>query len=371
VSSVLNSFKTVISWLAVVVGVLLGIYGLARLGIEPVWGLNSRRPASDWFLTLGIASLGLVPLVASFVALGNRKRAGLLYIGGAAIVMLFALPSRAYPEILTAAREASTILMVLGLFWLVTHMRGWPRIVPERVWSRRVRVRVAALGCLIVFVLVSVTAIAISMSWELPGDCDEPPPFTKPHPGRAVFVARVVHVDRFLGAVAVVQEQFLGLPWHSRIVFLKAPGKPGDQYFVDGRVDNGLLTRNILPVIDTKCTGSALLQDATVELRLLRDSPHWDGVRIIGRVLKLRGEQPGNPPLPGVRVIVAGPAGATIAVTDQDGIYDVSGLASGQYSVRADVVDAFPARGYSSCREQNAGVDLRPGDVWGCTLRVP
>jgi hypothetical protein len=373
VSSLLKFLKTAISWLAIVAGILLGAYGLARLGVEPVWGLNGPRPGSDWFLILGIAFLGLVPLVASFVALDNRKRAALLYLGGGAIVMLLALPSRAYPEVLTAAREASTILVVFGFFWLLTHMRGWPPIVPEGAWSLRVRIGVATLGCFIVLVLVSVGAIAISMSWEFPGDCGEALPFVTQRPGRAVFIARLVHVDRFLGAVAVVQEQFWGVPWHSKVVFLKAPGKRGVQYFVDGRLDNGLLTRNILPVIDTKCTGSELLQDAKVELRLLRGSPHWDGVRIIGRVLKLRGEQPGNPPLPGVRVIITGPAGITIAVTDQGGIYDVSGLASGRYSVRADVVEAFPAPGYSLCREhyEYPGAGLRPGDVWGCTLRVP
>ncbi|MGA2901525.1 MAG: hypothetical protein ABSF40_14955 [Candidatus Acidiferrales bacterium] len=373
-SSILNSLKTVISWLAILAGVVLGVLGLAELGLQPVLGLYRSRLASEWLLTLAIAFLGTTTLVASFVALRNRKRAGLIYFGGAAVVMLCALASRGdNPGDLTAAQAMPSILVVLGLFWLVTHMRGWPRVAPEWAWSRRMKLGVAGLGSLLLFVLVSVAAIAISVSWVNPGDCgSEGTPSLPRRGGEPAFVARVIHVDRFLGAVAVVQERFWGLSRFHKVVFLKE-GRAGDEYFVDGRIEPGLLTRYVFPVIDMKCSESALLPDAKVELRLLRGSPHWDGVRIIGRVLKLRGKQPGNPPLPGVRVIITGPAGTTIAVTDQDGIYDVSGLASGRYSVRADVVDAFPAPGYSLCREHNEypGAGLRPGDVWGCTLRVP
>lgn len=369
-SSILSFLRTAVSLLAIVAGALLGIFGLARLGTEPVLGLGYSRVASEWWFTLGLAFFGFTPLVASLAALKSRKRAGLFYLCGAAVVIVCALPDRARdPASFSVAETVSTVLAGFGLFWLVTHIRGWPRVARQRVLPPRAKMAVAGLGSLLWFALVSFAALAISMSWEFPGDCGEVPPFAKQRLGRADFVGRVVHVDRFLGAIAVVEEQFWGVPWHSKVVFLKAPGRPGDQYFVDGRLDNGLLTRYFFPVIDMKCTGSDRLEDAKVELRLLRGSPRWDGVRIIGRVLKLAGgEQSGHPPLPGARVLITGPKGTTIATTDQDGIYDVSGLENGHYAVRADVDD--PSE-YSSCRDFTEAKELLSGDVWGCTLRVP
>lgn len=369
-SSILSVLKTVISWLAVVAGVLLGVFGLALLGVHPLPRPGYPWLPREWALTIGIAFLGVTPLAASLLAFRNRKRAGLLYFGSAAIVMLCALPSRGYdPAILTEARLLSTILVVLGLFWLVTHLRGWPRVAPELASSLRVRIGVVGLGSLLLFVMVSVTAIALSVSWERPGDCgsDGAPFLAEGRGGEPVFVARIVHIDRFLGAVAVVRERFGGLSRFHKIVFLKQ-GRAGEEYFVDGRIGEGLMTRYIFPVIDMKCTESATVQDAKVELRLLRGSRHWSGVRIMGKALILTTHFRA---LPGARIIIAGPVGTTVALTDQDGIYDVSDLPPGHYSVHADegaYVSLYHE--HPACRENREPAHLQPGDVWGCTLEL-
>jgi hypothetical protein len=222
-----------------------------------------------------------------------------------------------------------------------------------------VRAKVAMMGIVgvVVGVLVSVASIAVEVRREYPGDCNESRPFSKPLPGRDVFVAKIVHVDSIIGAVAIVEERFSDLP-SSKFVFLKG-GRQGDFWFIDGRATGGWLTRHVFPVIDTKCTGSAPIQDAKVDLRLLRQGER-DGVRIIGRTLK---SGSANSPTPGVSVVIRGPMGAAvITTTDKDGIYDVGGLSPGHYSIRAE---------YASCPEYGNVAELKSGDVWGCTLRVP
>lgn len=56
--------------------------------------------------------------------------------------------------------------------------------------------------------------------------------------------------------------------------------------FVDGRRLPGSLTR-FLPVYDLNCTRSDLLQDAGIDLRVLHDGPPAQGIRLIGRTLRL------------------------------------------------------------------------------------
>ena len=83
------------------------------------------------------------------------------------------------------------------------------------------------------------------------------------------------------------------LRWSSlvgKIVFLKFMHKNGT-YFIDGRLEEGGVTRGLVPVLDLKCTGSRAIEDAGVELRLFRHSPHCGGVRLIGRVLQTPGKR--------------------------------------------------------------------------------
>jgi Carboxypeptidase regulatory-like domain len=195
---------------------------------------------------------------------------------------------------------------------------------------------------------------------ELPGDCGGPPPFSKAYTGHTVFLVRVVHVDRITGAMAVVQQRFAALPWWNKIVFLKFIQKKGT-YFVDGRFEEGLVTRWLVPVLDLKCTGSSTIENAGVELRLFRDSPRWNGVRLIGRVSNAPTAGTGLTPAPGVTVVVDGP-NSVETVTDRDGIYDVSGLPPGHYSIRV-----LTSSRHEDC-EYRGEAGLNAGDVWGCEL---
>jgi hypothetical protein len=77
----------ILTWLAVTAGILIGLLGLiitaeAWLDTDP----NSPIWLTNKFQALGPGALGLVFLVASLVALRNRRRAGLIFLDGAPIV---------------------------------------------------------------------------------------------------------------------------------------------------------------------------------------------------------------------------------------------------------------------------------------------
>jgi hypothetical protein len=63
-------------------------------------------------------------------------------------------------------------------------------------------------------------------------------------------------------------------------------------------------------------------------------------------------------PSPGITVLIKGPAGNTVAVTDGDGVYDVSGLPFGQYTVELSTKDWHPA----------CALNLEARPVDGCSL---
>lgn len=72
--------------------------------------------------------------------------------------------------------------------------------------------------------------------------------------------------------------------------------------------------------------------------------------------------------VPRVRVLIAGPSGSVVKLTDKEGIYDVTDLPSGHYSIRAEV--------YGDIRNENLSCpeagepELKAGSVWGCTLNI-
>lgn len=371
--SVQGVLRKTVSWLAVLFGFALGVFGFGLLGVEPLTALFSPPSAKTWLDGLTLFAFGSVPLFASIVAFRNRRLASLVCLIAAPLVSLvvwladirlaeviFYPKYFAYQYSNTASAAIIFVtLLLLGYFWSIAHRYHWPVITAATKMPPWTKLTLAAVTSLAFLVCVCATSVRAASSWELPGDCGGPPAFSKPYPGHAVFIARVVNVDAITGAMAVVQQRFGGLPWGNKIVFLKFINKKGT-YFIDGRFEEGIVTRWVVPVLDLKCTGSCPIEAAGVELRLFRDSPHWDGVRIIGRVLEPPGM--GLTPASGATVIVEGPRGSVVTVTNSDGIYDLSGLPPGHYSIR------LPSSGFQgTCRDFREGV-LKSGDVWGCNL---
>lgn len=365
----LHFVKVGLSWLAVFVGLMASVLGFGLLGAEPL--ITSFYPPSPhtWLESLTLLFLGATGAAASFIAFRNRKIASLLYLIAAPLVSLgvwylkVSVARVLNPSVddLTWASTAVVFvpLILLGYFWSIAHRYHWPHMTAGTrlpMWAKLVLAAVAGVlfcGC------ICATSVRYAQLWWSTIDCGGPPSFSKPYPGHAVFIARVVHVDTITGAMALVQQRFAGLPWWNKIVFLEfVPQK--STWFVDGRLDEGVVTRWLVPVLDLKCTGSAPIQDAGVELRLFRDSPHWDGVRIIGRVLGPPSR--GWTPAVGATVVVEGPNGSIMTSTDHDGIYDISGLPRGHYSIRVPA-----SRRHGNCQDFSEQ-GLKSGDVWGCEL---
>jgi hypothetical protein len=63
----------------------------------------------------------------------------------------------------------------------------------------------------------------------------------------------------------------------------------------------------------------------------------------------------------GVAVVIEGPAGAISTTTDHEGIYDVTGLPPGHYSIRVP-----SSRRHGSCQDVSEQ-GLKSGDVGGAS----
>jgi hypothetical protein len=256
----LRLLKIILSGTAVLSGFGISVFGLGVLGN---WDLSrDLEVAWQWYGMRAVLLLAVIPLAASLLAFRTRKVSYLLYLSTTPILALGAWRFlRDVPGYLVRATVlTSSPFLVLGSFWRFAQKYNWPRIalLPDSPAGRRRAVLVATgfLFCGAVFL----TSVHLAVSSENPVDCGEGPPFADAqHSQGAVFTARIVHVDPILGPVAVVQQRFWGLPRWARIVLLKW-GRVGDEFFVDGRPAGGLLTGHIVPVIDMKCTGSAVPQ---------------------------------------------------------------------------------------------------------------
>jgi hypothetical protein len=363
-------------------GILVGLLGLVVLA-RP-WGRIGESP-SDWFFVSTAALFGFVPLFASLIAIRNPRRAGVLFLFSTpfslAAFCLADIDRLRYGMVvwydLVSYSFLATFLafLVAGLFWLGTHRFNWPPVSsrPRPASLRRKIARLSLTGILLFMLVLIGVVILAALAPPLPGDCGEGAPISRRrYPGHAVFVARVVAAvgpcEKFSGrrmcggAVAVVQQRFWGI--HSRLVLLtQGFFEDGEDYFIDGTHADGLLTR-FLPIIGFgPCSRTARLKDAEVDLRVLRDGPPHSGVRIIGRVSRHYGKEV----VPGRDVVITGPAGNLTVTTDQQGVYDVTGLPPGHYDVRAETRSEKVGR--AACR-WTRNSELKSGDVAGCTLFV-
>ena len=203
-------------------------------------------------------------------------------------------------------------------------------------------------------------------------DCNRRAPISRLSPGQVVFTGKVLATigpcvtshDRRVcnGAVALVHERFFGTK--SKFLLLTQGYFEKDQeYLIDGiNFSNMPLTR-FLPIVSFTpgCNHSALLQDADVDLRVLRDKSPQHGVRIIGKVLRRYGRP--IEPIAGTKVAITGPEGTVVVATDSLGIYDISGLPPGRYEVHSEIRGHDPW--YTQCWN---GEELKSGTVGGCTM---
>jgi hypothetical protein len=370
--------RVLLDWAVIALEAGVGIFVLGLAVRNADFGAGARG-------VMGFALPGCLLIAGSAAATIRTRRLAAIICGLAvasalcSLFWVFLVNSLRWEwrDLLTATLLIATITGAPGIYWGVTDWLGWPPVLEAKLASKRVFAAVVLASFLACYCGVCISVILLEGQISPFGDCSggQSPFARQQFPDQAVFVATVIHLgypskayygQKLSGwAVARVGEEFWGLPWWNSRVVIVAGGLFADHksYFIDGLRRGGVLSLGI-PVVPLRMCGlSAQLRDSGVELRLLRAGPPKDGIRIIGRTI---GRPPDFSPLAGVPVVITGPRGGTVAITDWQGIYDVSGLPPGAYSIRAGRSDKYQR--YDSCGRTRK--NLVAGDVWGCTLWI-
>ena len=375
--------KDATSFAVFVIGVVSGMFWMvvvADMPVFPGYFETERSPVA------GLAVIGFVVLLGSIIALWNRRRAGVLLLLAAPVPgVCFAWWQRHgryheglfLTETLLPFALSLLPLAIPGIFWLLTARAGWADTLNSNFVRKRHVQLFAGVGLFASFVLVALVWSLYSPKYRWT-ECYKglPPPSVPRFSGQAVFTARSVFVggrgkwvvpDRgSWGSWSLmrVQRKFWGLPrWIPGFVIVRGYFRVEKMdYLVDGQRSQGLLT-HFLPFIDWyPCCYTEPAAYAIADLRVLREGPPKSGVRIIGTVY--RDVSGGGGPARNVEVVITGPKGTISTTTDEQGVYDVSGLPEGHYSVKARSADRD---GYGH-EEQG---DVKSGEVWGATLISP
>ena len=394
--------KKGISWTVVLLSVLGSCWWIAEVGYAP--GPAFGAGWSDWIPVFRRLLIPIICLAASYVALQYRNRWAFLFHAAVALLgiwlaywgvlgkpedwrryqgvafpgVAFSLPNPFLPAI--------GLLIVPGAFWYVTGRSGWPTLISKRISLTRVS---AVLACLLLATVAGALALDFRIIWS--GECHylQQPFTTRLGPQQAVFTARILGARKLWGPdesqwspgwrrywlLASVQKQFSGLPWWDRklvilLMSARASGAPPPRDeidFVDGRRLPGSLTR-FLPIYETFCTRTGPLGDSEIDLRVLRDGPPQNGVRILGRTARLAGDYPNHrwETVPSAKVLIRGPAGVRIVESDANGVYDAAGLPPGYYEIaRAPAGGAQRTLSDTQCR-----LNVSSGEIRDCGVSV-
>lgn len=366
--------QNALSFSVFILGIGEGILGIAVVADMPVFP-GYFDP--EWPKVLGYALVGFIGLGGSILALQSRRQAGTLFLLTAPIAAWcfgwlwrngISRPGDRLSLRFVVFGVALLPLAIPGAFWMLSSRLRWSALASPFVLSRRYRLSAGAL----LFIVCMLVAIFISFYIPKYGwaDCHQeyPPLSVQQFSDQAVFVGNLVFVGNSRldpnfseWCLMQVRHRFWGLPWWApgymlvRGFFRVEPG----EYLVDARRSQGLLT-HFLPFVERyPCCHTEPVRRAVADLRALRDGPPKTGVRIMGTVytdMFVTSEPARN-----AQIIVKGPTGTVFTRTDQEGIYDVSGLPPGHYSV-----EVGPDSPRSYLYEAQGNVNT--GQVWGATL---
>jgi hypothetical protein len=355
----------ILGWMFALAGVAGSVWFLAYVGYQPGPAFEGRW--TRWLPTIGLAIFGVLAMLASLISLRSRRwAASLALVPCAAIFVLWAWRSNHFAQrpgelfVETAVGRwlgdcwlAFPVLLVPGLYWLFSR-RAQPTL------ARPVRMLWKTMGIISLLALVPVASALMSICLQEDGFrdlCRPVPPFTaQEYPLQTVFTARVLR--SFLsprpqglvqenGALVYVEKAFWGLPrWNQGLAIVLRPSQDwnwpfqtGQTYFMDADRLKGSLTR-FLPIFrDHLCTRTAPIEDAEIQLRVLRDGPPANGVRILGETVRVTEQENSkfyhSERVPGVSVTIeaCGHGQRFSGISDQHGVYDVSGLPLGCYRV--------------------------------------
>jgi hypothetical protein len=343
--------------------------------VEVFWGSST----TEWPGVCGLAIVALGVPLASVIAIGSRRRASQFLLSVAAVAgVAVALQQRfgwnnntTNLEMLFIVAVVSLFLNAPALFWYLTSRAGWPPLIPSRpLPGSRISARVI-LG-IVLFAAPLVGGVAATFllhaDWRHTpkGSClGKYSTVARPLLADSViFTGKVVFIGRTFGGynqepewcIARVEQRYVGLPWWApNYVVIRGcyRRQEREKYFFDTHRSRGLFTHFLPVVLPYVCCHMQPLAAAAADLRVLNDGPPRSGVRVIGRVY--------DPSLPARRatVLITGPSGTISTTTDEEGIYDCSGLQPGHYSLR---IEGEPRPDYLHEGE------VAPGEVWGVSL---
>lgn len=261
--------------------------------------------------------------------------------------------------------------------------RKWPALLVSPLSFRG---RLACLATALVWMCGAIGAsIVVVTHPHYMGDCSSTAQiFNRPrHDKHAVFTGTFIHMSRW-GVVVRVKEHFWGLsPLNARYAFLggdfnRHPRFLGQTYLFDAsRVYSWV--PGAFSAVELRNCGRTFPESLSQhDLRVLREGPQ-PGVRITGQVLKHYADnweplQPAH--VAGEEVVVSGPDGEFVLITDDRGVFDKKGLPDGEYRVRLKRMnpgDDEPQRCWNPPSERDGDAFKRAlvsGEVWGCTLSV-
>lgn len=328
--------RRALSWLIVIQASVLG---MLIIGIP---GSQEHPP----LMTVVILAVGIAAILGSFLATRNPKTAWRIVLWVFPVTPL--LVGRFFPwGVMFGTVVVTGATLIPGLYWFFTSRRNWPLPLERPVFpDRPILASFFTMG-LCAALIITAVLVSFSLPWWPPvGDCGSGPLLNELGAPRSTdFTARVLLVGpRTFGgfslwAIARVEQRFSRGPWSIlNLVVLRNFFYPSDKFewlFIEGHRSRGIA--RFLPVIERdECGHSQPLKNAAVPLRILHDGAPAVGVRIIGRVYNVTGytsRWERRTPYSGLTLAIAGPAVKTVVVTDDEGIFDVSGLPVGQYSV--------------------------------------
>jgi len=328
--------RKALSWLIVIQASVLGILIIAISG-------SQEHPPG---MTVVILAVGTAAILGSLIATRNPKTAWRIVLWVSPVTPL--LIGRFFPWGVALGTVIVTgAILIPGFYWLFTSRRNWPLPLDMPVLPNRPVLASLFTAVLLAVLIITAVLVSLSLPWWPPiGDCRSGPLLNEQGAPRSTdFTAKVLFVGprAFQGfslwAIARVEQRFSREPWSIlNLVVLRNFSHPSDKFewlVIEGHRSRGIA--RFLPVIERdECGHSQPLKNAAVPLRILHDGAPPVGVRIIGRVYNVTGytsRWERRTPSSGTALVITGPGVKTVVVTDDDGIFDASGLPVGQYSV--------------------------------------
>ena len=380
--------RNVLDWLIIAVMLLVGslvfgVLGNREMVHERIASLPLWEQVVAYAVWVAFALWLLCPLAAFLLGFKRRMWAGIIWLLGAtpayfsAVQFFYVMDWR---RSLDWFIPAILVLVAIGLYWLITAVFKWPPMLARSSERSKWRKLTFAFG--VAFICASGlmwTALIAALSIDI-GDCRGiAPPYAKPRrPEHALFVATdVLHSSSKplaqgepftpfgLLAISRVQEHFWGLPWwDQKYVLMWRPEfhRFRQTYLIDAHRSRGLLAQFLPVVTYTLCGRSRPLEDAEIDLRVLKDGKSRLGARIIGYISRQSGET--RLRQAGIRVAITGPAGNLVSTTDAKGVYDFPGLYPGSYTIHFEVPTNVHVD-YSSCPAQ---FELTYDEIIECDL---